>query len=825
MLYSLHDIDTINKNWVGVGVLAEQAPSKIQKYYWPDLTTSSPLLSSSAARSSISRLKIRTEIFKSTATFIFVFIMSRAMLPTGIFPGAAPCVFAQRRNGYLDQILNGVAVFIGTYSVTNLVNALWISISLFFLNFFLLLCQHTKQLKYRGLYFFAVWSIWRLASSMFQKAIVATFFQVVIELGIGLCLLIFFEFGFDFLANRSKISKWSTIGLAVIAGVGLSGITGMRFYSLQVAEAALVFLLTIIAYLGGGGAGLVMGIIVAAISGLANGSIITKLALFGMAGVLAIVLNDFGKWGIIGGACLSFYLLSGRPQWELATNSQLLSWGVGMTGFAIMPRRLLTRFLNYLPEQVENTNVIERQRRLKEIISSRISGIANIFEEMAKNFNAAAAESDVAKIDLYSLLDQVCSENCRYCNNYEICWEKNFYTTYRELFDLIAYAELYGQVGVDNLKGKLRQNCYQQYKLITTVNHLFEKFQHDLFWRRKYETSKSVITCQLQGMAVFMADLAAEVTNDRTFKDGVESSIKYSLNKLGVTIREVVVSAFGTEGLEIKICQKGCRRNRECQNLIAPLLDNILGQKYMLWDKRCCLEAGYCNYVLIPESKYEVLTTVCRLPKNGNLYSGDNHALHQLKDGHFVAILSDGMGHGPKAAEESRITVSVLERLLENGISRDFAVQMVNSMMSLRTPEESFATVDLTLVDLYTAKVEFIKIGAAATYIKRGREVWPIKSTSLPAGILNTVDVERTVSQLQAGDLIIMATDGVVDSKEESDTKEEDWLARALSKVEVVGPEALGEYLLNLAMINQDGQPKDDMTVVVLQVDRREDAL
>jgi hypothetical protein len=36
--------------------------------------------------------------------------------------------------------------------------------------------------------------------------------------------------------------------------------------------------------------------------------------------------------------------------------------------------------------------------------------------------------------------------------------------------------------------------------------------------------------------------------------------------------------------------------------------------------------------------------------------------------------------------------------------------------------------------------------------------------------------------------------------------------------VEVVGPESLGEYLLNLAKINQDGIPKDDMTVIVLQI-------
>jgi stage II sporulation protein E len=805
-----------------VGVLTEQAPSKIQKYYWPDLAENPPVFQTRSSQFTMSHLNFKASLIKYVTNFLFVLLMSRAMLPVGIFPGAAPCVFAQRRSGYLSQILNGIAVFIGTFSVTNFANAMWVSLSLFFLNLFLLLCQPAKRTGTQGLSFFGVWTVLRLLTALISERTPTAFYHTGIEIGIGLGLMIFFQFGFDFLANPAKISKWSTIGLAVIAGVVLSGTTGMQIHSLQVAEVALVFLLTTVAYLGGGGAGLVMGIIMAAISGLTNGALVTKLALFGMVGVLAVVFKNFGKWGTIGGACASCYLLSHQLCWGLAGNTQLLSWGVGMAGFALMPRRFFVRISDYLPEQVENASILERQQKLKEIISERLSGIANIFEEMAQDFNAETVENDLPKLDLYLLLDQVCVKNCKRCNGYEVCWEKNFYATYRELFDLVACAELYGEVNADHLKGKLRQNCYQQYKLLTTVNHLFEKFQQNLFWQRKYETGKNLLTYQLQGVATFMTDLAAEVTNDHSFKDGFEASIKYSLNKFGITAREVTVTAFGAEGLEIKICQKGCKRNRECQNLIAPMLINILGQKYMVWSKQCYLEAGYCHYVLIPEFKYEVLTTVCRLPKNGNRYSGDNHALHQLKDGHFVAILSDGMGHGPKAAEESRITVSVLERLLENGISRDFAVQMVNSMMSLRTPEESFATVDLTMVDLYTAKAEFIKIGAAATYIKRGREVWSIKSTSLPVGILNTVDMERTVSQLQAGDLIIMVTDGVVDSKADCSNKAE-WLVRALSKVEVVGPEALGEYLLNLAKINQDGEPKDDMTVVVLQIDKQED--
>jgi stage II sporulation protein E len=821
-----------------VGVLAGQEPSKIQKYFWPDLPEIIREFSVSSPNVSGWRLKLKNRIVKYGVQFILIFLVSRAILWGEIFPGAVPLVLAQRRCGYWERILSGAAVFLGTGSVSGWENAVWFFLPLFFLDIFCVLCQlrrwswtdwssphfgRDKQVKIanrQGLIEFGAWTALRLFTGLIRAATLTRFYSIGIELGIGFGLLILFQSGFNFLANPAQKSKWSTFGLALIAGICLSGATGIRIYSVQVAEAALVLLLMTVAYLGGGGAGVVMGILITMLSGLTNGEFITKVALFGVLAVLAAALKNFGKWGTITGACCSFYLIGQQPQFGIADSAQILSWGVGLTSFALMPRRFLAGISEYVPGHLEDDAAL-RQRRLKEIISARLSSIANIFEEMARNFNAETNGLD--PVDLYALLEQVSNQNCKHCNGYEVCWKKNFYSTYREVFDLLACAELYGEVNPAHLKGKLRQNCYQQYKLLNTVNHLFEKFQTEIFWRRKYETGKNLLTAQLQGVAHFMNDLAGEVSADYLFKEGFEASIKYSLNKLGITVKEVTVAVYGRESLEIRICQKGCHRNRECQNLIAPMLMSILGEKYMVWKKQCCLEGGYCHYLLIPAFKYEVLTTVCKLPKNGNHSSGDSHALHQLKDGHFVTILSDGMGHGSKAAEESRMTVNVLERLLENGIDRDFAVRMVNSLMSLRSPEESFATVDLTLVDRYTAKVEFIKIGAAASYIKRGREVWTIKSTSLPAGILNTVDVERTVSQLQSGDLVIMATDGVVDSKPDQNVKE-DWVVRALSKVEVTGPEALGEYLLNLARINQDGEPKDDMTIVVLQVYQRDDS-
>jgi stage II sporulation protein E len=805
-----------------VETLPVQAPKFFQKQFWSALPGSIPLNRNSSPDDRRGKFDFFAKVNAPLGLFFLAYVMSRVMLPEGIHPGAAPfLIVAQRSRKGRNLLMTGAGVLWGILEVYGMNNIVWNGSALLIVSLSRFFFSGIKRTILRELWLFGVWVGLRLLITVIGHPKSGALNNVVFELGVSLILLFLFQIGHHCLTHPFKILKRSFLGLSLLIGICLAGTRNLQTGLVDFSEVLIVFVLTIASYIGGGGAGTMMGMLVGLVLGLRDDGLVTGMALYGIVGLFTGIMRDFGKWGLVLGGSAGLYLITRQPQFAWVGLQQYLSWGVGMSAFMLTPQQVWSQISGYFPEG-DKARTVQRQEKLKEIISVRLNGVAKIFQEMAEEFSSATTQNVVAKTDLYTLLEQVSVKNCRHCNGYEVCWGKNFYSTYHEIFDLLASAELYGEVGPEHLKGKLGQRCYQQYKLLSTVNRLFEKFQTEFFWRRKFDMGKNMISGQLYGMSNFINELADEILNDDIFKEGFETSIKYGLNQLGISATEVAAVSFGTAGLEIRLAQKGCKKERECQNLIAPIVSNIIGERYMVWNKHCYQQEGLCRYSLIPEHRYEIRTTVCKLPKNGNEYSGDNHALHQLKDGHFVTILSDGMGHGRKAGEESRITVNLLERLLEHGISRDFAVKMVNSMMALRSPDESFATVDLSLIDLYNARAEFIKIGAASTYIKRGREILAIKSTSLPAGILNTVDVERTVTQLQSGDLVIMVTDGIVDSKPEQNDKEE-WLVRALSKVEVVGPEALGEYLLNLARINQDGEPKDDMTVVVLQINKKED--
>ena len=73
------------------------------------------------------------------------------------------------------------------------------------------------------------------------------------------------------------------------------------------------------------------------------------------------------------------------------------------------------------------------------------------------------------------------------------------------------------------------------------------------------------------------------------------------------------------------------------------------------------------------------------------------------------------MGNGVRARTESSAALSMLEQLLQSGIDERLAVKSVNSILLLRSPDEMFATVDLALIDLYTAHATMLKIVGFST--------------------------------------------------------------------------------------------------------------
>lgn len=220
------------------------------------------------------------------------------------------------------------------------------------------------------------------------------------------------------------------------------------------------------------------------------------------------------------------------------------------------------------------------------------------------------------------------------------------------------------------------------------------------------------------------------------------------------------------------------------------------------------------------EEKYKINKAVLTNTKNNSEISGDNNISLKLKDGKYMMAISDGMGSGAEANKSSKTVINMLERLLSNGFDKEVSIGLINSAINLNSNEETYATIDLSIVDLENGNIEFVKNAASPTFIKSKNKVEVIKSVSFPAGMLDKIDLVVYDKDLKENDIIVMCSDGILESNTEYENKEI-WLKNILEDIETDDIEKIAKIIMGEAIDNGLGIAKDDMTVIVAKLEKR----
>ena len=175
-------------------------------------------------------------------------------------------------------------------------------------------------------------------------------------------------------------------------------------------------------------------------------------------------------------------------------------------------------------------------------------------------------------------------------------------------------------------------------------------------------------------------------------------------------------------------------------------------------------------------------------------------------------VLSDGMGSGTAAAVDANMTVSLITKLIDAGVSYTAALKIVNSALLVKSGEESLSTIDITAIDLYTGQAHFYKAGAAPTFVRRGNRAGMVESTSLPVGILTAVEFEKSSIKLSDGDLVVMVSDGATACGS-------DWILSVLDHFAADGNlQALCDDIASTARLRRNDNHDDDITVCACRI-------
>ena len=344
-----------------------------------------------------------------------------------------------------------------------------------------------------------------------------------------------------------------------------------------------------------------------------------------------------------------------------------------------------------------------------------------------------------------------------------------------------------------------------------------DKDRQEYLWQKKLCESRGLLADHLKEMANIMSNVAKEAYQYHPIGERKYKQVAHCLKDVGILLKNFMILENEDGHLTMSLMMKTQIQEAVTLEDVADLISVAMNVRVRASDHTPLFMTKEWNvYYFLEEPAFHILTGFAKATKETEKISGDNYSFCEIEQGRMVAILSDGMGSGEKACEESGRVIEMMERLLEAGFRKEAAVQIINGALASGEQEQNMSTLDICELNLYTGACEFMKIGAACTYIKREHLVDRLSARNLPLGVFQQIEPETIHRQLQDGDYIIMLSDGVLDALEQGIGEE--IFPELLGKISHTNPGEIARQILNYCLHQSKGKIRDDMTVLVIGI-------
>ena len=195
-----------------------------------------------------------------------------------------------------------------------------------------------------------------------------------------------------------------------------------------------------------------------------------------------------------------------------------------------------------------------------------------------------------------------------------------------------------------------------------------------------------------------------------------------------------------------------------------------------------------------------------------------------LLDGNIGIALADVTGKSVKAAMVAAMTNGMLHAEIrgqkEIWDSPRAILSQLNTALQPRVIHGMFAAMSLGI--LQTAEKRLLLSGAGMPYpiLKRGEEIREIKVSGMPLGIMDDAEYEESSIGLEAGDLVVFYSDGVIEAMNEAEEMYQTERLLEIVRQADSGLSAQGmvdRILEDVTGFVGDVEPTDDITIVVVR--------
>ena len=664
-----------------------------------------------------------------------------------------------------------------------------------------------------------------------------TLYDVLASITLSIIALVFYKIFVNSIVvvqefyEKRAFSIEEVIGASLMLAITVGGIGDFNVAGFSIRNILSILIVMVLGWKNGMLIGTTSGVTIGVTLGVITNSEPIMIAAYAISGMIAGILNRFGKIGVVVGFALGNILLAYVANGytvELIHFKEIL---IASIGLLFVPKTLQIDIEEFTGKSKLLPSMSDRALNKSKEVAESLNNVSNAINEMATTYRGQDDLDAVEKDNISSdenkeifigellnnlepykdnmLYDDIAKADGEIDNEiFELLLEKQEISR-KDLLQIFANCNSYIVGAEDNKISKQLEGNIMQ--IVRTINVSYKVAKSNFIWKKKEEQTKKNISNQLKNVSNAIKSMAKDIEKDIKAEEKYQAErleIVDLLRQRDIEVQDIMIKKDNRFIVEIYLTR--LLENTKLEQ-IAEILTNILKEPIVLNAEATVGK----KIVYLSDDKYIMAIGMAQETKNNSKQSGDSILNIRLKDGKYLVAISDGMGSGKEAKNSSNQTLRLLENLLVSGFDKKASLDLINNAL-MNQNKETFATLDIAIVDLYEGNVEFIKSAACPTYIKKNKRVQMIRSNSLPTGILEESKLETFDKDINDGEIVVLCSDGILDSNVEYKNKEL-WIKYLLEDIETTNTQKIANLILEESVDNNYGIAKDDMSVVAFK--------
>lgn len=607
--------------------------------------------------------------------------------------------------------------------------------------------------------FMISFSVVEVGYNLIQGSLITDLFTCLSNIVVAAILYFVFVSGIYVLTNISKgyvFSKEESIAMVIVVAIALSIFKNITIMQLSIFNILVLILVLIFGWKNGWVAGAATGLVLGLMLTFMSDINMTYVVTLAFSGFISGILSKVGKIGVvigfIAGNLYIAYYANGFSELTMRVSELVIA----SVSLLFMPKVFETKLDRIFNKNKSLENPYQNMLDSSTSVKEKIGAMSDVFDSIA---SVVVDVSDEDKLEtrevIKKYIENTVNEKCLGCDRRKNCLND-------EKLNLV----------VDYISNKLENNETIDEKMLDFNCELSKEFVRDIYeiynsvklmriLKEQERNNANKLSNQYKEVSKILSNISKNIKSDLIKIDKKQEKLREELKFYGYLVYEDEYKEDDT-GIEYtfvtNILNNIDKQKKEIISILSNILEKPMVIKLILNSSK--KEKSKIKVVSTPE--FNVQNSVISIAKNGEEVSGDSYLIEELQDLKHISVISDGEGNGRNASKSSKNVIDMLERLLSGGFDECGAIEIINSILKLKSDSQNSSTLDNMIIDLKTGYSQYIKLGAAPTYIIHEGKIVTINNMNIPVGVSDNPDYLPISRKLIDKDIVVQISDGVL---------------------------------------------------------------